>query len=64
MAAFDDVLTQADVLSVHVPLTAETTGQIGDAQIARLKPTAFVLNVARGGVVDENALCAHCKASA
>lgn len=56
MAAFDDVLTQADVLSVHVPLTAETTGQIGDAQIARLKPTAFVLNVARGGVVDEGAL--------
>ena len=56
MAAFDDVLTQADVLSVHVPLTAETTGQIGDAQIARLKPTAFVLNVARGGVVDEDAL--------
>jgi D-3-phosphoglycerate dehydrogenase / 2-oxoglutarate reductase len=56
MAAFDDVLTQADVLSVHVPLTAETTGQIGDAQIARLKPTAFVLNVARGGVIDEDAL--------
>lgn len=56
MAAFDDVLTQADVLSVHVPLTAQTTGQIGDAQIARLKPTAFVLNVARGGVVDEDAL--------
>lgn len=56
MAAFDDVLTRADVLSVHVPLTAETTGLIGDAQIARLKPTAFVLNVARGGVVDEDAL--------
>lgn len=55
-AAFDDVLERADVLSVHVPLSAETTGLIGDAQIAKLKPTAFVLNVARGGVVEEGAL--------
>lgn len=55
-AALDDVLARADVLSVHVPLTAETQGLIGDTQIAHLKRTAFVLNVARGGVVDEDAL--------
>jgi D-3-phosphoglycerate dehydrogenase len=55
-AAFDDVLARADVLSVHVPLTAETEGLIGEAQLARMKPTAFLLNVARGGVVNEDAL--------
>jgi len=55
-AVFDDLLTRSDVISVHVPLSAETKGLIGEAQLARLKPTAFVLNVARGGVVDEDAL--------
>jgi D-3-phosphoglycerate dehydrogenase len=55
-AAFDDIIARADVLSVHVPLTSETQGLIGETQLARMKPTAFVLNVARGGVVDEAAL--------
>ncbi|MEW5916243.1 MAG: hydroxyacid dehydrogenase [Gemmatimonadota bacterium] len=55
-AAVDDILTRADVLSVHVPLTAETEGLIGEKELAKLKPTAFVLNVARGGVIDETAL--------
>lgn len=55
-AELDDLLSRADVLSVHVPLSDETHHLIGEAQLARLKPTAFVLNVARGGVVDEEAL--------
>jgi D-3-phosphoglycerate dehydrogenase / 2-oxoglutarate reductase len=55
-AALDEILERADVLSVHVPLTDETLGLIGEAQLAKLKPSAFVLNVARGGVVDEDAL--------
>lgn len=55
-AELDDLLAKADVLSVHVPLTDETHGLIGEAQLAKLKPSAFVLNVARGGVVDEDAL--------
>ncbi len=55
-AELDEILTRADVLSVHVPLTDETHGLIGEAQLAKLKPSAFVLNVARGGVVDEDAL--------
>jgi len=55
-AALDEILARADVLSVHVPLTDETLGLIGEAQLAKLKPSAFVLNVARGGVVDEDAL--------
>lgn len=55
-AELDEILERADVLSVHVPLTDETHGLIGEAQLAKLKPSAFVLNVARGGVVDEDAL--------
>jgi D-3-phosphoglycerate dehydrogenase len=56
LAALDDVLSQADVISVHVPLTEATTHLIGAEQLARLKRTAFVLNVARGEVVDGAAL--------
>jgi D-3-phosphoglycerate dehydrogenase len=56
LAGLDEVLSQADVLSVHVPLTDQTTGLIGAAQLALLKPTAFVLNVARGEIIQEEAL--------
>jgi D-3-phosphoglycerate dehydrogenase len=52
----DEVLAKADVLSVHVPLTENTAGLIGAAQLARMKKGAILLNVARGGVVNEEAL--------
>jgi D-3-phosphoglycerate dehydrogenase len=52
----DDVLRRADVVTVHVPLLAETRGMIGPEQLGLMKPTAFVINVARGGVIDEAAL--------
>jgi D-3-phosphoglycerate dehydrogenase len=52
----DSVLTRADVLTVHVPLTRTTKGMINAAALARMKPTAILLNVARGGVIDEAAL--------
>jgi len=53
---FDDVLRQSDFISVHMPKTAETTGMIGAAQLEIMKPTAAVVNVARGGLIDEEAL--------
>jgi D-3-phosphoglycerate dehydrogenase len=56
LAGFDDVLARADVLSLHVPLTEATTGLIGAAQFARMKPTAIIVNAARGEVIDEHAL--------
>ena len=56
LGTLDEVLEQADVLSVHVPLTESTAGLIDAARLARLKPTAFVLNVARGEIIDEMAL--------
>jgi len=49
-------LPRADILTIHCPKTVETTGMIGAAQMARLKSGAFVINTARGGIVDEAAL--------
>lgn len=53
---FDEVLKQSDFVSVHMPKTPETTGMIGAEQLRLMKPTAFVVNVARGGLIDEVAL--------
>lgn len=52
----DDALSQADYLVLTCPLTSETRGMIGADQLARMKPTAFLINVARGAVVDRLAL--------
>ncbi|RUM99503.1 C-terminal binding protein [Pseudaminobacter arsenicus] len=52
----DELLEQSDVISVHVPLTAGTRGLIGDDAFARMKPSAFLLNVSRGPIVDTMAL--------
>src|SRR5690606_19581899 len=53
---FNEALDRADVLTLHVPLTPETRGMIGAAEIARLGPRAILLNFARGGIIDEDAL--------
>ncbi|HEX8071775.1 MAG TPA: phosphoglycerate dehydrogenase [Pyrinomonadaceae bacterium] len=53
-----EVCERADFLTVHTPLTAETRGLIGARELARMKPSARVLNCARGGLVDEQALYA------
>lgn len=54
--AFDEVIETADAITLHLPLTAETRGFIGAAEIARMKPSAVIINTARGGLVDEAAL--------
>jgi glycerate dehydrogenase len=50
------VLTEADVVSLHCPLTAETRGLIGEAELRSMKREAVLINTARGGLVDEEAL--------
>lgn len=54
--AFEDVLRQADAISLHTPLTDATRHLIGAAEFALMKPGAVLINTARGGVVDETAL--------
>lgn len=58
----DELLKVADVVSLHVPLTPATRRMIGAAQIAAMKPRAVLVNAARGGVVDEQALADALKA--
>ncbi len=52
----DEVLETADVVSLHCPLTPETFHLIGAAELAKMKPTAFLVNTARGQIIDEEAL--------
>ena len=56
LVGFDEMLARSDVVTVHVPLTRATRGLIGREAIAKLKPGSIVLNVARGGVLDEAAV--------
>ncbi len=57
-ATLDALLAQSDVVSLHVPQTADTRDLIGAPQLARMKPGSFLLNNARGHVVDLSALAA------
>lgn len=58
VAELADLLARADVVSLHVPLTPQTHHLIGASELARMKPTAVLVNTARGDVVDEIALAA------
>jgi D-3-phosphoglycerate dehydrogenase len=60
-AQMDDVFRQADVVSLHTPLTPETRGFVNEAKLRLMKPTAFLINLSRGEVVSETALCAALK---
>jgi phosphoglycerate dehydrogenase-like enzyme len=53
-----ELLRESDFVSLHVPLNKETQGLIGAAEIALMKPSAFLINVARGRVIDRDALTA------
>jgi D-3-phosphoglycerate dehydrogenase len=56
MMPLADVIARADILSLHVPLTPETRHMIGRAEIARMRKGSILINVSRGGLVDEAAL--------
>jgi len=52
----DEILKESDYVTLHVPLMEETRNLIGEKQLSIMKPTAYLINAARGGVVDEDAL--------
>src|SRR5919108_448159 len=51
-----ELLEQSDFVTIHCPLTAETKRMIGERELSLVKPSAYLLNLARGGIVDEHAL--------
>ena len=53
----ESILKNGDFVSLHIPAAADGKPVIGAAEIALMKPTAYLLNAARGGLVDEDALC-------
>jgi phosphoglycerate dehydrogenase-like enzyme len=57
-ASKEDVLRQADIVSIHIPLTPKSRGLIGATELGLMKPTAFLVNTSRGPIVDEGALLA------
>jgi D-3-phosphoglycerate dehydrogenase / 2-oxoglutarate reductase len=62
LVSLDELLATADFVTIHMPRTPETIGMIGDAQLAQMKKSAFIINVARGGLIDEDALYRALKA--
>ncbi|MCR2826662.1 phosphoglycerate dehydrogenase [Microbacterium sp. zg.Y909] len=56
LLSLDELLQQSDFISIHMPKTAETSGMISTEQFRLMKPTAYIVNVARGGLIDEAAL--------
>jgi len=62
LTTFDDVLKRSDVVSIHMPSTAETNGSINAKSLALMKPDAIIVNVGRGEVINEADLMAALKA--
>jgi D-3-phosphoglycerate dehydrogenase / 2-oxoglutarate reductase len=61
LVTLDELLAESDFITVHMPKTPETIGLIGEEALAKVKPTVRIINVARGGLVDESALAAAIK---
>jgi D-3-phosphoglycerate dehydrogenase len=58
VVSLDALLSRADFISLHAPLTNETHHLFGEAAFAKMKKTAYIINTARGGLIDEAALLA------
>ncbi|HHW00448.1 MAG TPA: phosphoglycerate dehydrogenase [Clostridiaceae bacterium] len=56
MVGFEELLEKSDIISLHIPYTDENKNIIGAAQLKQMKPTCLLINAARGGLIDEDAL--------
>ena len=56
MVGLEPLLEQSDFVSLHLPLSQETQGLLGKAEFARMKPSAFLINTSRGGLIDHASL--------
>ncbi|MCM3763874.1 hydroxyacid dehydrogenase [Neobacillus niacini] len=56
--SLEDVLTESDFISLHVPLTPQTHHLISEIELKKMKPTAYIINTSRGGIINETALAA------
>ena len=61
IVSFDQVISSSDILSLHVPLTEETNHLISYKELEKMKENAILINVSRGGLIDENALSEYLK---
>ncbi|MFH1586685.1 MAG: hydroxyacid dehydrogenase [Candidatus Diapherotrites archaeon] len=61
LEGLDELLRRADIITLHTPLTEETKGMIGEREINKMKAGTLLVNTARGGIIDENALYAALK---
>jgi phosphoglycerate dehydrogenase-like enzyme len=57
LVGLDELMAEADFVSIHCPLSDQTRGLIGKRELAMMKPNAYLINTARGDIVDEDALC-------
>jgi D-3-phosphoglycerate dehydrogenase len=55
--SLSELLPDSDFVTIHCPLNRETRGMVGEKDLASMKPSAYLINAARGGIVEENALC-------
>lgn len=58
LVSFEDLLARSDVVSIHTPLSEETRNLFGERELSLMKPTAYLMNLGRGGIIDEMALLA------
>ncbi|WP_167139068.1 phosphoglycerate dehydrogenase [Diaminobutyricimonas sp. TR449] len=63
LVTLDELMEQADFITIHIPKTPETTGLIGAEQFAKAKTTLRIVNASRGGIIDEDALYAALKSN-
>jgi D-3-phosphoglycerate dehydrogenase len=59
--SLDDLLEESDFISIHVPLTPATHYLISESELNKMKPTAYIINTSRGGIINETALAASLK---